>query len=381
MKVTIVKRYERKFRLPLYNLLRSKLASDGIFLELIVGQINKYEEKNIKDSLIINPYGEKINNKYFYWKKHFISYQNVFRNISDSDLIIVQQSNSELLNYLLLLKRKLSGKFKLAFWGHGMNLKLLNKNKLSQKFKLYITKHVDHFFAYNYLSFDLIANTGYPKNNITILNNTIDVGKEKSIYDAISKTELIKKRKEFCINEGDKVGIYCGSLYTLKKIDFLLESLNIIKREYPNFHFIILGDGELKEKVKKYELYNYSWFHYVGFKTGYYKQIFLKLSDIQLIPGSVGLNIIDSFYSMTPLVTIINSNHGPEINYLINGENGLFTEDDIYDYANTVVNILRDPIRLEELKLGCAKSAKLYTIENMADNFYHGIVKTLKNDE
>lgn len=377
MKVTIVKRYDREFRLPLYALLKDKLEKKGIDFELIIGQLNKYEEPNIKDVFKNNPFGPIVENKYLYFREHSFSFQNVLNKLSDSNLIIVQQSNAEILNYLLLLKRKLGGKFKLAFWGHGINFQTKNKNSLPQKFKLFVTKGTDHFFAYNKLTYEILVSNSYPKEKITILNNTIDVSNEKKIYDSIKESEINKIRTKYGIKGNDKVGIFCGSLYKLKRIDFLLESLGFIKKKFPNFHFFVLGDGELKNIIVEYEKENGKWFHYVGFKSGFDKQLYLKLSDVQLIPSSVGLNVIDSFYTETPLVTITDSNHGPEIIYLENEKNGVLTNDNVNDYSESVINILRDEEKLTVLKKGCEQSAKIYTIENMAENFYQGIIKTL----
>jgi len=89
------------------------------------------------------------------------------------------------------------------------------------------------------------------------------------------------------------------------------------------------------------------------------------------------LNIIDSFYSQTPLITLKNSNHGPEIIYLENNYNGIMTNDNINEYIKAVLDILTDENKLNSLKYGCAESAKIYTIENMAENFYQGIIKAL----
>jgi len=377
MRVTIIKRYERNFRLPLYSFLKKKLESDGIEFELIIGQLNKYENVNIKDALVENPYGPIIKNKYFYLGRKFISFQNVLSQVKNSNLVIVQQSNSELLNYFLLLKRNIFKNIKLGFWGHGINFQAKNKNSFAQKLKLYLSQYVDHWFAYNKLTYEILIKNGFPKEKISILNNTIDINSEKRIFDSISEIELNNIRSFYGIKENDKIGIFCGSLYKLKRIDFLLSSLQRIKQHYPNFHFFVLGDGELRTGVENFEKNNSDWFHYVGYKTGREKQIYLKLSDFELLPGLVGLNIIDTFYSQTPLITITNSKHSPEIIYLENNYNGIMTNDNINEYIKAVLDILTDENKLNSLKYGCAESAKIYTIENMAENFYQGIIKAL----
>jgi len=376
--VTVIKRYEREFRIPFYKLLKENLQVHGIDFELIIGQPNKYEVQNIKDALRDNPFGSFITNKYFYLGRNFLSYQNVFSHIKKSDLVILQQSNSELLNYVLLFKRNFNKNIKLALWGHGINFQAKNKDSIAQKFKLLLSNYVDHWFAYNNLTSDILAVNGYPRDKISVLNNTIDVTNERNMYDSITVSEINAIRLEYGIKEGDKVGIFCGSLYKLKRIGFLLEALKMIKQRSENFHFFILGKGEMENEVKAFEESNSQWFHAPGFKAGREKQLFLRISDFQLMPGSVGLNIIDSFYSQTPLVTILNSSHGPEILYLENKKNGLLVNDDLAEYVNSVVEIIGNDKKLYQLKEGCLESSKVYTIENMADNFYNGILQTLE---
>jgi hypothetical protein len=101
------------------------------------------------------------------------------------------------------------------------------------------------------------------------------------------------------------------------------------------------------------------------------------MADFQLIPGGVGLNIIDSFYSQTPMVTINNAGHGPEIFYIENNKNGIISEDDLNKYSNIVIGLINNENKLNRLKMGCKESAGIYTIENMADSFYNGIINIL----
>ena len=376
-RVTIVKRYDREFRLPLYHLLRERLNAEGIDFQLIIGQPNKFEKMNIQDALRTNPFGPIVDNRYFYFGHKLPSFQNAFPFIADSDLTIVQQSNSEILNYMLLLRRNIFNIGKLAFWGHGINFQAKSKSGFLQRFKLFYSRHVDHWFAYNELTSDILRDTGYPLRNITVLNNTIDVREEKSLYDSIGQHEITNLRSRYEIAAEDKVGIFCGSLYRLKRIDYLLECLTLIRAEARNFHFFVLGNGEMEDQVKIFEARHTQWFHFLGFRNGREKQMYLRLADFQLMPGSVGLNIIDSFYSQAPLVTTANAYHGPEILYLRDHVNGVMTNNDKKDYVAAVVRLVRDSSHLSRLKHGCLECSQIYTLENIANRFDNGIVKTL----
>ena len=376
--VIVVKRYEREFRLPLYKALKERLSQHGIDFELIIGQPDTNEVRNVKDAVWSNPFGPSTRNHYFHLGDRFLSYQNVFPHIRHTDLVIVQQSNTALLNYLLLLRRRFRPKPKIAFWGHGINFQAKHRDSLPQQFKLWVSNFADHWFAYTEATSEILINNGYPRKRITVLNNTIDVTGEKAVYDSISASEVDAVRRKYRIREGDRVGIFCGSLYKLKGIDFLLKSVELIKREYGRFHFFVLGGGEMEGIVRSFEKNNFEWFHYFGFSPGREKQLYFKLADVQLITGVVGLNIIDSFYSQTPLITIDATFHSPEILYLEHGRNGIMTKNTVADYVDAVVAVLGDEEKLAKLRQGCLKSSSKYTIANMADSFCKGILQTFE---
>ena len=138
---------------------------------------------------------------------------------------------------------------------------------------------------------------------------------------------------------------------------------------------IFIGSGPDSELVEKASASN-SWIHYLGAISGRERVKYFKLASVQLIPGSVGLGILDSFALETPIITTINNQHGPEIEYLENGINGMITKNTLEDYSNTVTDILNKNKYLE-LVNGCTRSAKDYSIEKMVENFKKGILSCL----
>ena len=122
---------------------------------------------------------------------------------------------------------------------------------------------------------------------------------------------------------------------------------------------------------------SFKWLHYVGPQFGDDRAKYFKAAKLLLMPGLVGLAILDSFISKTPLITTDLPIHSPEISYLDNGENGLMCKYDELDYANTVNNCLRDQSRYERLINGCEISASKYTMDKMVQNFKNGIMDCL----
>ena len=121
----------------------------------------------------------------------------------------------------------------------------------------------------------------------------------------------------------------------------------------------------------------YPWLRYPGSVYGRDKAVYLRLADVLLNPGMVGLSILDAFVAGAVMVTTDCGNHSPEIDYLVNGENGLMTENTIDSYVAEVTGLLRDPDRMAHLRDGAKQSAVKYSIENMADNFNDGILQAL----
>jgi glycosyltransferase involved in cell wall biosynthesis len=102
------------------------------------------------------------------------------------------------------------------------------------------------------------------------------------------------------------------------------------------------------------------------------------VSDVFLMPGLVGLAVLDCFALETPLLTTNFPYHSPEIEYLEAGVDGIVSENSLEAYVPAVVEVLRSEELRQRLKLGCRQKARRYTTQNMVDNFSHGIQNALE---
>lgn len=377
MKVLVVKRYERDFRIPFYRLLKSKLAENDIQLDLYYGEPDTEEKKSIKDYIKDESIGKKVKNIYLKIRGVYLCYQPCLSLVSKADLVIVQQGNRELFNYVLLFRRLFFKKTKIAFWGHGRNFQG-NPKSLKEKFKYWYSNKVDFWFAYNDLSKKLLTQRGFDTNKVVAINNTIDTKSQIAFFDSITDAEKAALKSKYNIKESDPVGIFCASIYHDKQIDFLLHALDIVKSKVPDFKFIMVGKGVEDYKVIEYSLNNADWFFYVGNKFHDEKILHFSIADFQTIPGAVGLNIIDSFSFHCPLITTSIDNHGPEISYLENMGNGIMTNVNLEEYAAAIIHLIEDNALKQKLNDGCNKARQQYSIENMADNFLKGVLKIVK---
>lgn len=110
------------------------------------------------------------------------------------------------------------------------------------------------------------------------------------------------------------------------------------------------------------------------------KAPFWAMSKLLLMPGGVGVVAVDSFALEVPMVTSACPRlHGPEIDYLKDGQNARIVADweNPAAFAQAVVTLLQDQAARNLLVEGCRQSAAGFSIENMSRRFCDGVVRCL----
>ena len=367
-KVVVVQRRLTHYRIPFFELLRKMLLAHGIELILLYGD-GTTEESKKRDAAEIS-WAKKISNRYLFGSR--LCWQPIHAYLKGADLVVVTQENGLLINHLMLLW---PCKFKLAFWGHGANFQSTNPDGLSERYKRWTSKYVDWWFAYTQISADIVTAAGFPADRVTITNNTMDTLALLQQSESISVKDIMALRDKFGFGS-DPVAVFVGSLYPAKRLDFLFRAAKVIRRKISGLQLLLVGDGPESEKVRAW-CSEHPWAHWVGAQMGQDKALCLSMSQVMLNPGVVGISIVDAFASGIPMFTTDCRGHSPEIAYLENRYNGVMTANSLSDYARAVIQIMRDPKSLNELRTGCTKSAKKYTVQNMARRFADGIQSAL----
>jgi glycosyltransferase involved in cell wall biosynthesis len=217
-----------------------------------------------------------------------------------------------------------------------------------------------------------IASLGYPASNITVLNNSIDTSKFKEVLSTQTEEDVAAFKQQLAIDEDARVGLFCGSLYSEKKIEFLLQSALDIYEINSNFVLLVVGSGESRSLVEEFAS-RYSFIKFLGPLFSEKKALAFKSAELFLCPGLVGLAVLDAFVAGLPLFTTDIPNHSPEIEYLQSGYNGEMTMPLQTEYAWAILDVLSDPNRLKELRQNALISGDKFSIGNMAKNFVDGI--------
>lgn len=367
-KVCIVQRRMTHYRVAFFESLRIQLEERGVELVLAYGLGTDNEERKNDGAQI--PWAKKLPTRYFLGGR--VCYQPLGAVSSDASMLVVTLENKLICN---LWHQFAPVPYKVALWGHGANLQG-DARSWRERFKRRVARRADWWFGYTEHSRPLIAQSGFPEDRITILNNAVDTAEMRSQFEAINRGELARWRSENGLGDGP-IGIFLGSLYEEKRIEFLLDAAKAIRAQVPGFELLLVGAGPQKSTVEAF-CKEYAWAHFAGMLKGPDKVRALTCATVMLNPGLVGLGILDSFVCEVPMVTTDCGLHSPEIVYLKSGVNGLMTENTSVDYVQTCVATLKNKTLLDVLRAGCKQSASLYTVENMAKNFADGVTRCLQ---
>jgi glycosyltransferase involved in cell wall biosynthesis len=367
-KVVIVQRVLPHYRVPLFERLAARLAACGVDMTLVYGQ--EQPDSVPQTQAIDTHWAWRITNRYWGTRRSYLVWQPCLSKLKGADLIVVEQANRLLLNHLLLTGVG-RGRAKLAFWGHGRNLQS-PESTLSERIKRALLLRPDWWFAYTGMSARIIARSGFPPGRITTVENSID---DTALTTALAGLRH-RPRREVAAElgfDGANLALFCGALHERKRLPFLFAAAERVREYLPDFELAVVGSGPLDDVVRA-AARRHRWVHILGERHGAQLAPYLYASRALLMPGLVGLVIVDSFIARTPLVTTDIAWHSPEIEYLESGVNGLRTADSIDAYAAGVVQVLTSVELRRRLDRGCERGAVRYTLRASVERFVEGIL-------
>ncbi|MCJ9729714.1 glycosyltransferase family 4 protein [Bradyrhizobium sp. PRIMUS42] len=360
-----------RFRLPFHEKIRAVLAKDGV--EYTVCYSAPFGENLKKRDTVDISWGHKVPLLKL-WKGALL--QLAFWEIISSDLVIIQQENRLLVNYVCQLLSMLRLK-RVAYFGHGRNFQAKNRNSIGERWKKFWATKVNWWFAYTEETKDFISKLGFPEARITVFNNAVDTNELQRHARSISLDQLQMLRSELGLS-GKNIGIYVGGLYREKRIDFLINALDKIRASIPDFEFIFVGGGP-DLSLARSAAESRPWVKITGPKFDREKVELMLLAKVFLMPGLVGLAVLDAYSVGLPVFTTDYPYHSPEIAYVIDGVTGAIAQPwhSADGYAAAVIDMLRRDDELERMSSNCREQASKFTIDEMVTRFSYGIRQAL----
>jgi glycosyltransferase involved in cell wall biosynthesis len=371
-RAAIVQEFIQHYREPFYELLRARLADAGTELVLV----HSNSEDDVWQSTVALPWAHHVPEKRLRIGRREILYQPCRHLLRGCELVIVEQGSRHLINYLLFAEQAI-GRRRVALWGHGRNFNTLDASPVGERLKEIGTRHAHWLFAYTDQSARIAEGVGVSSNHITIVRNASDTTALSAAVERIDARERRRTREAHGIT-GEHVGLYLGSLAPVKRLDYLLAASDEIRATVLDFELVVAGAGTEEPLVRRFAETR-PWVHVVGARHGEDKARVLAVADVVMMPAAAGLVVLDSFAAGTPMAISSAWPHGPEVDYLDHGRNGLVVEDggDARRYGAAVAELLRSPDVREKLADGCRRAAGEYTVEGMVERFAAGIEQAL----
>ncbi len=213
---------------------------------------------------------------------------------------------------------------------------------------------------------------GIDGRKIFALSNTIDINCQRCAFE----TRLPWRdtyRKQAGLDQ-NKVLLFVGRLNERKRLSYLIETFAHLKRRDASYHFVMVGGGDVSIIDRLKAACGEASVSYHGVvdeeDIGYY----YTMSDLFIFPGDVGLGPLQALcFDLTPVI-IDSPTHSVEVDYL-NETNALIVprETTPAAYADAIDRLCADPAALQSLRAQAWPSIEHLTIEQMAQNFIHGV--------
>jgi glycosyltransferase involved in cell wall biosynthesis len=350
------------YRLPIYNLMSSKLGCDFYICEEDPSKgIKTYDYsklKNFKGSLN----SHKIVGN-FYWLKDAVGL--FWKNY---DIYVV--GGPFCISYWILLIFSFFSKKKVLSWSHGLYGRETGLRKL---IKILYFKLCEHNFVYNERSLNLMVAAGVKQDKITVVGNSLDTDHDLKVRKSLSPDDIYLKH----FKNDYPVLIFVGRVTQEKRLDLAIDAISIMAKRNFYVNFIVVGkdiDGvNLLDIADKRNVKDNVWLYGPCYDDAILGNLFYN-ADLCVSPGNVGLTAISSMTFGCPVISHDNySYQGPEFESINSGLTGSFFKQlNAYDLADKIqmwLQSMTEQRRNETRKLCFAEIDSKWNIYSEVDAF------------
>jgi hypothetical protein len=363
-RVVVVQELMPGYRVPFFEALRARLVDHDVQLTVVHGFARGGRASRADGGAL--PWAVTVDNRHVRLVPGMQAavWEPVPRAVlRNADVVVAEQANRQLFTYVLLARYVVAGRPRLVLWGHGASLQAEGRlARTAEHLKAAVSRRAHWWLAYTEGSADRVAALGFPRERITVVQNAVAIPPPSAAVDRVAGQCL-----------------YIGSLYRYKRIAYLLEAGRRAALLRPDFRLVVVGDGEDRVLIEE-AAGSAPWLDYRGPLVGQAASDVLRQSTLLLMPGRVGLSVVDSFVAECPLVTVDSDLHSPEIEYLQDGVNGVCLPAGTGPaaYAEALAELLDDPAGLEVLREGCREAAATYTLDAMVERYADGLLRALE---
>jgi glycosyltransferase involved in cell wall biosynthesis len=220
----------------------------------------------------------------------------------------------------------------------------------------------DHYLSYTEISTRSLFKVGYEATRITTLNNAVE--------------QIAAPEEAMNAQRVPGQMLFVASLVEDKEPLAAVAIADRLRSIAQGTTLHIVGDGPLRNQCEQ-AASSREWVDYHGTQRGPQLRDLALSSDMAIIPGRVGLAILEMASAGLPMATSAASLHGAEIAYLKDGVNGVFLDRNINLAAKEIAALLTDRPAVERMRNEAIGTARMHTVQDMAANFSAGVAMCL----
>lgn len=281
-------------------------------------------------------------------------YQPSFSGIAKKYDVVINDLGVFCISAWWLLLRAKARKQKVYHWDHGW----YGRESLVKKVlkRMYFAL-ADGAFIYGQYACDLMKKNGFNAGKLHVIHNSLDYDRQLELRKAIVPSSLYKEH----FGNANPVLCFIGRLTSVKRIDYIVRALHIMKQQGTMCNLIIIGDGEERANIETLaetlDVKGHVWMYGPCYDEAVNAKLIYN-ADLCVSPGNVGLTAMHAMMFGCPVITHSDFKwQMPEFEAITDGSTGtFFRRDDVNDMATSIAAWLKSHRDgREEVREACFK--------------------------
>lgn len=238
---------------------------------------------------------------------------------------------------------------KIYFWTHGVTS---NEVGLKWQLRKFFYSCADKVLLYGNNAKKVMVKNGFSEQQLEVVFNSLNYDTQIKFRNKINQTVILKTKKQLFKDPSLPNLVFVGRLTAQKKLDMVINALNILESKNIQLNLLFVGEGSAKNILQKMATEIGLNEKIVFYGSCYDEEKLSQLigsSDICVSPGEVGLTAMTALGYGTPVISHDNFNHQmPEYEAIVPGKNGdLFKHNSTEDLADKIASWLTRTTDLE----------------------------------
>ncbi|MDE6315345.1 MAG: glycosyltransferase [Muribaculaceae bacterium] len=326
-KYCIIYNFAQQYRAPIFSLIDKALDCDWCF-----GR-NTTDIKGMDTSLL--KHVELVDNitvfrRPLYRQKSVT--QKALSNEYDALILLGDLFNLSVWN--ILIRNKLFKHKKIYLWSHGW---YGDEGFAKRILKKIFFGLADKVFLYGNYAKKVAIGQGFDESKLVVIHNSLDYEQQVKLREKLSSSDIYTAH----FKNSNPVLLFIGRLTSVKRLDQLVDAVEILKERGEIYNVVFIGDGEqrlnLERQVSEKGLDDQFWFYGKCYDDTENAELIYN-ADLCVAPGNVGLTAMHTMVFGCPVLTHDDfSQQMPEFEAIQTGKTGaFFKRGDVLSLADSI---------------------------------------------